>query len=418
MSDDSPGSTANDAPGASGRRLGIGVWSVGATSFFSDAGHEIATALLPSFVTGVLHGSAASLGAIEGVSDALTGLAKVAGGPLADDPARRRRIATGGYLGTAIATGAIGLTVAVWQVALLRGFAWLSRGLRSPARDSLLSSMTKPGSYGRAFGVERAGDNLGAVVGPLLAAWLVTAFGVRPAIWFAAVPGVLAAISITVAAAQAKKTATSTGVPTRLRLISRYRALGGTGIGRALIPIGAFEAGNVATTLLILRGNQILEATGMTVSTAVAVTILIYAAHNAIASIAALVGGALVDRWGGRIMLLAGAVVYVGAYLGFAFGPPALGWLAVFFVLAGCGIGFAETAESTIVAHAVPESLRGTGFGALGLVQDGGDLLATVIAGVLFTVAGPSVAFAYAAGWMVIAVLTSAITRPRDGGRP
>jgi MFS family permease len=417
MSDDSPGATTDDVPGEPSRRLGIGVWSVGATSFFSDAGHEIATALLPSFVTGVLQGSAASLGAIEGVSDALTGFAKVAGGPLADDPTRRRRIAAGGYLGTAIATGAIGLTVAVWQVALLRGFAWLSRGLRSPARDSLLSSLTKPESYGRAFGVERAGDNLGAVVGPLLAAWLVTAIGVRPAIWFAAVPGVLAAVSISIAAVQARKTTAATGVPTRLRLISRYRSLGGTGIVRVLIPIAAFEAGNVATTLLILRGNQILEASGMTVTAAVAVTILIYAAHNAVAALAALGGGAVADRWGGRLIFIAGAAVYVGAYLGFAFGPPVVGWLAVFFVLAGCGIGFAETAESTIVARTVPENLRGTGFGALGLVQAGGDLLATVIAGVLFTVAGPSVAFAYAAAWMALAVLASAITGPREGGQ-
>lgn len=410
MNDDLTGSAPEDAQSASGRRLGIGVWSVGATSFFSDSGHEIATALLPSFVTGVLHGSAASLGAIEGVSDALTGIAKVVGGPLADDPTRRQRIATGGYLTTAIATGAIGLTVTIWQVALLRGFAWLSRGLRSPARDSLLSSLAKRETYGRAFGIERAGDNLGAVVGPLLAAWLVTAIGVRPAIWLAAIPGVLAAISISIAAAQARKTATVTGVPTRLRLVARYRELRGTGIVRALIPIGAFEAGNVATTLLILRSNQILEGSGMTATAAVAVTILIYAAHNAVAAVAAFGGGILVDRWGGRVVFVAGAVVYVAAYIGFAVGPTAIGWLAAVFCLAGCGIGFAETAESTIIARAVPSELRGTGFGALGLVQAGGDLVATVVAGILFTVLGPAIAFAYAASWMGLSVVASAVT--------
>lgn len=59
--------------------------SVGLASFFSDSGHEIATAVLPSFLTGVLHGSAAALGLIEAVSDALTGLAKLVGGPLAND---------------------------------------------------------------------------------------------------------------------------------------------------------------------------------------------------------------------------------------------------------------------------------------------------------------------------------------------
>ncbi|MFT4297006.1 MAG: MFS transporter [Micropruina sp.] len=155
----------------SGKRrwLTPGIASVGAASFFSDAGHEIATSVLPSFVTGVLGGSAAVLGVIEGVSDALTGVTKVVGGPLANDPARRRSMATGGYLVTAAATSAIGAATGVWQVGVLRALAWGARGLRSPARDALLSSLADSRGYGRAFGVERAGDNLGAVAGPLLA---------------------------------------------------------------------------------------------------------------------------------------------------------------------------------------------------------------------------------------------------------
>jgi len=74
-----------------------GVASVGAASFFSDTGHEIATAVFPSFLTRVLHGSAGTLGIIEGLSDALLGVAKLIGGPLADDPRWRVRLARGGY---------------------------------------------------------------------------------------------------------------------------------------------------------------------------------------------------------------------------------------------------------------------------------------------------------------------------------
>jgi len=92
-----------------------GVLGVGAASFFSDAGHEMATSLLPGFVTGVLGGGASALAAIEGVADALTGLTKLAGGPLAADPRRRGRLASGGYLGTALATAAIGATTAIWR---------------------------------------------------------------------------------------------------------------------------------------------------------------------------------------------------------------------------------------------------------------------------------------------------------------
>lgn len=98
------------------RWLTLGVGSVGATSFLSDTGHEMVTAILPSFLTTVLGGSAAVLGIIDGVSDALTGVTKLVGGPLADDPARRPAMARGGYVTTALATAAIGLAMAVWQV--------------------------------------------------------------------------------------------------------------------------------------------------------------------------------------------------------------------------------------------------------------------------------------------------------------
>lgn len=123
--DDGVGETPSAADPPRGW-LTAGVGSVGAASLFSDSGHEIVTAVLPSFLTTVLHSSAAALGLIEGFSDALVGVAKVIGGPLANDPRRRRRLATGGYVGTAVATGAIGLAATVWQA----GYYAPSRGRR------------------------------------------------------------------------------------------------------------------------------------------------------------------------------------------------------------------------------------------------------------------------------------------------
>ncbi len=111
---------------------------VGLASFFSDSGHELATAVLPTFLTCVLHASAGALGLIEGIADALTRVTKLAGGALADDPRRRARVAGGGYLGTAVATAAIGLATA-GPVGALRAIAWASRGPRSPARDVLIA---------------------------------------------------------------------------------------------------------------------------------------------------------------------------------------------------------------------------------------------------------------------------------------
>ncbi len=404
-------SNAAEAEGPDKNWLTPGVGSVAAASFFSDSGHEIATSVLPSFLTSVLHGSAASLGVIEGVSDALTGLAKLIGGPLANDPRRRRAMATGGYLVTALATAAIGMATAVWQVAILRALAWASRGVRSPARDSLLSSLAPRRAYGRAFGLERAGDNLGAVVGPLAAAGLVAWLGIRPAIWFALIPGILAAIAIGVAAREARRH--GDGVRERVRF--NLTGLRMAGLGRPLLPVVLFECGNLATTLLILRATQLFEVQGMATAAAASTAILIYAAHNAVAAGVSVLGGWWIDRTGPRRVFAAGALVYVLGYAVFAFGPTPWWAILVAFALAGAGIGFAETAESTLVAQILPDNLRGSGFGVIGGVQALGNIVGTVVAGILYTTVSPAAGFLYAAAWMVLSFAASIVFRAPVG---
>ena len=275
---------------ATGERwLGAGVVGVGSASLFSDAGHEMVTSLLPTFLTATLHSGPAALGAIDSVADALTGITKLAGGPLANDPKRRARLASSGYLGTAVATAAIGVTAAVWQVAILRGIAWMSRGIRSPARDMLLTSLAGRDAYGRAFGLERAGDNAGAIIGPLLAAGLVGVLGVRHAILLAFIPGVLAAVAITLAAREAARVV---GSDVGRRTFSlNLRELRHAGLGRVLAPVALFELGNVATTLLILRATGLLHTSGRSLTAATSLAILLYVAHNAAATATALAGG-------------------------------------------------------------------------------------------------------------------------------
>jgi len=388
-----------------------GVVGVGAASLFSDAGHELATSLLPTFLTSTLHAGPGALGAIEGVSDALVGISKLAGGPLSNDPRRRARLASGGYLGTALATAAIGLTTAVWQVAILRAVAWMSRGIRSPARDTLLTSLVDKRTYGRAFGLERAGDNAGAIIGPLAGAALIGLVGVRHAILFAVIPGILAAVAITLAAREARRTLTQ---PTARRTFSlNLRELRHAGLARALTPAALFELGNVASTLLILRATGLLHTGHRDLTTATGLAILLYAAHNAAATAAALAGGQLADRLNPRLVFGAGAAVYVAGYAVFASNQHAWPVLLAGFLLAGIGIGFAETAESTVVAHALPDHLRGNGFGVLGLVQAVGDLGSTLVAGLLWALVSPTVSFSYAAAWMIAALTTTAAMRPR-----
>lgn len=382
-----------------------GVAGVALASFFSDTGHEITTSVLPSFITVTLRSTAGALGLIEGISDGLTGLATLIVGPLADDPDRRLRMASGGYLVTAAATGAIGLAATVWQAGALRAAAWLARGVRSPARDATLASLTREGTYGRAFGVERAGDNLGAVAGPLLAAGFVSWFGIRPALYLAAIPGVFSAFAITVAAREARRRRTVRTPRQRLR--QQFARIRASGLLPALLPIAAFELGNMATTLLILRSTGLLRADGYAIAEATSLAVLVYAAHNLFAAIVAMLAGHWIDRHGPRLPFATGGALYVASYVLFAISGHGWATLVPAFLLAGSGIGLAETAESVLVASVLPDELRGSGFGLVGGIEALGDFASSAAVGLLWTIISPVAGFVYAAVWMLVSLLGS-----------
>ena len=234
-----------------------GVRGIGAASLLADLGHEIPTALLPSLLTSTLGAPASALGLIEGVSDALAGATRFAGGPLADDPHRRRTAAVGGYAGTAILSGLVGVATSVWQVGVLRAGAWAARGLRVPSRNALLADVVTPGMYGRAYGFERAMDNLGAIGGPLLALALIAVFSVRTAILLSIIPGLLAVLAIVYAIRHTPKPTEKERQPLRFKVRPVLRGR----LGRFLGGVTLFEAANMAATLMILRASDLLAPT-------------------------------------------------------------------------------------------------------------------------------------------------------------
>jgi MFS family permease len=384
------------------RWLTRGVRGIGAASLLADLGHEIPTALLPSLVTSTLRAPAATLGVIEGVSDGLAGLARLAGGAIADDPARRRVTAVGGYTTTAVLAAATAAATTTWQVGLLRAGAWAARGLRVPARNALLADLVAPSAYGRAYGFERMMDNLGAIGGPLLALGLVATVGVRWAIGLSVVPGLLAAAAIVYAVRHTRAAAARERAPLRIRV----RPVLSGQLGRLLGAVAAFEVGNVAATLLILRATELLTP-GRGTKLATTIAIGLYVAYNAAATVASVPAGRACDRLGptGPVKVLTAAVaVSALAYAGFAVTPADVVALAVPFLLAGVAIGGVETAEHAAVAALAPMPLRGSAFGLLAFVQAGGNLAASAVAGVLWTAASPTAAFAYLLGWMVLAL--------------
>jgi MFS family permease len=378
------------------RWLSPGVRGIGAASLLSDLGHEVPTALLPSLLTTTLGAPASALGLIEGVADGLAGVARLGGGALADDPERRRAVAVGGYTSTAVLSGLIGAATAAWQVGVLRAAAWTARGLRVPARNALLADVVPAGAYG----FERAMDNLGAIGGPLLALGLVAVVGVRSAILLSIIPGLLAALAIVYAIRHIDRPATPKRDPIRLGV----RPLLAAGLGRLLAAVGAFEVGNVAATLLILRASELL-APGHDPQAAAQLALVLYAAYNLAATLASVPAGRLADRRGAQLVLAAGVAVFLVAYLGFAATGASLALLAGCFVAAGVAIGCVETAEHAAIAVAAPAGLRGSAFGLLAAIQSFGNLAASAIAGLLWTAISPRAAFIYLAGWMLVALL-------------
>jgi sugar phosphate permease len=249
----------------------------------------------------------------------------------------------------------------VCQVAILRAGAWTARGLRVPARNALLADVVPATAYGRAYGFERAMDNLGAIVGPLLAIGLVAAVGTRWAIGLSVIPGLLAALAIVYAIRHTATPRRREREPIRLKVKPVLQG----GLGRLFVGISAFELGNCAATLMILRATELLEPGH---------------GSNVSATVTSVAAGHASDRRTPRVVLAVGAGAFAIAYVGFT--RDTTSWLALapWFVLAGDGIGSAETAEHAAVAYAAPLDIRGSAFGLLAAVQSFGNLAASAIA--------------------------------------
>lgn len=390
-----------------------GVVGIGLASLLSDTGHEMATAVLPGFLRS-LGAPAAALGAIEGTADAALSASKVAGGVVADRPGvERKAVAAGGYALTAAGHGAFGLAT-VWPVvAVARAVSWIARGGKAPARDSLLAESVTTEQLGRAFGVERAMDSLGAVLGPLLAAPLLIAVGYRWLFAISIIPGMLAALAVLTLVREAPRVihAASAAGDSWMRLLA---ATPGP-FRRLLAGVGLYGLGNFSATLLILHATQLLHAHGRSNTHAVAIAVLLYAAHNAANAVAAYPAGALADRIGRRTVLVAGVILFAAACVVLAFDAASIAVLVILFVAVGASTGLVETGQGAHAAELLDPAVRGRGFGLLGLVEGVGDLVSSVVVGILFTVTSAAWGFAYAA---VLSIAGAAVLLAERPGRP
>jgi MFS family permease len=389
-------------------------FGVSAASLFSDVSHELATAVLPAFLVALGSGPAA-LGWIEGSADGLSALAKLWGGVAADRVRRRKPLASVGYLVTAVGIAAIGLCSAAWQVLVCRVVAWIGRGSRSPARDVLMAEGAPVEVHGRAFGMERAGDATGAVLGPLLA-MLFLARGVAPRhlMFVSLVPGSLAFLSIALLVVERAHQPR----PASFHLGAE---LAGTGrpFRRYLLGILVFGAGDFSRTLLILYATEHMAGTLFSLRGAAA-AVALYVLHNAVSAGAAFPIGALADRVGHRRVIVGGYVLAAATTIAFALTPPTPSWLLVLFVCSGIYIASEEVAEKSYAATLLPADRRGAGMGLLAATNGVGDMVSSALVGSIWAAAAnPSWGFAAASlmqaiGAVMIGFMAHDADRPAE----
>jgi MFS family permease len=271
------------------RWLNSTVIGIGLASLCSDVGHEMATTAMPALLATLGAGSA-TLGLIEGLADGLSSAAKLFSGLYSDRLARRKPLAVVGYFVTASAMASFALATQWWHVFLARVAGWIGRGARTPVRNVLLTEATTPETYGRAFGLERAMDSAGAVIGPLLAMGLISAVGMRMTFALTLLPGIAAALLIGWLVTERPHAPKS-----KARLWGSIKELPRE-FKAYLVGIGVGGVGDFANTLLILWATQAWTPR-MGAIQAAQLAILYYAGYNVVYMISCYVSGVLADRF-------------------------------------------------------------------------------------------------------------------------
>jgi MFS family permease len=388
-------------------------------TFFSDVSHEMATAVLPLYLASVGLGPAA-LGLIEGVADFLVSLSKLGGGLVGHRVRSKRPWASLGYLVTALGTAGLGLAGSVAALVSLRGAAWIGRGFRGPLRDHLLAEAVEPTHYGRAYGLERSGDMLGAVLGPLIAALLIAlAIDVRTVLFWTLVPGLAAAGAMFFLTRGAEREPGRGsdehhgGDPPRG---SSPRPAFPRAFRLFLVGVLLFGLGDFSRTFLIWLAARGLGADGARPGGTITTAVLLYALHNLVAALAAYPVGRLGDRVSKMRLLVGGYGLGVLTNVLLAAAGGSLAGLAVAIVLSGVYISVEETLEKAVAAELLPRELRSLGFGVLATANAVGDMLSSLYVGLLLQQGTRVGAFglAAAAGAAGVAWMAGVVLRSRN----
>ena len=418
------------APPGSGspspKRLHRNVWAASGTSFLTDVSSEMLLNVLPLFLSNVLGVRIWAVGVVEGLADASASILKLYSGWLSDRLRTRKWPAVAGYAISALSKPFY-LLAATWgAIAAIRLGDRVGKGVRTAPRDALLADSTPPERRGLAFGLHRAADTAGAVVGIAVSIWVVQqvqgggallqAETFRNLVLWSLVPAFLGVVVLAVAArdvgAKAKVLDGSRAGASRPRL-----SLRGLGRGFAAFVVCSviFELGNSADAFLVLRAQE----RGLSV-----VGILwLLLAFNVVYALVSTPAGALADRIPRKRVVAAAWGLYALVYLGFALADTVV-HVTVLYLLYGCYHGLAAGAAKALVADLVPAVQRGTAYGGYAAAIGLATLPASVLAGVLWEGLfgwqgfGPAAPFVFGAAMAGVAAVLLLVMVPEGRVTP
>lgn len=368
------------------------VWLLGLVSLFNDSTSELVYPLVPLFLASVLMAGPKALGLIEGIAEATASLLKLFSGVLMDKRGHAKGWVAGGY-GLAAISRPLFYLAGSWPMVLALRFAdRVGKGLRSSPRDALLAGAVDEFRRGLAFGLHRAMDNAGAVIGPLLAAWLLErGMALRDVFLWSIVPGI-----ITVALAMAVKEPPV--VPEAKRPVFSWKLEGfPVAYKRYLLVLALFTLGNSSNMFLLLRAKE-LGLPDYQVP-------LLWALTSGVAMILSTPLSALSDRLGRVRLILAGWAVYGLFYLALGLNGFHALLLWPLFAFYGVFLAATEGAEKALVADLAPRDRLGTAYGWFNLTAGAMLLPASLTFGWLWQGIAVEAAFAFSAGCALAAAL-------------
>jgi MFS family permease len=386
------------------RSIPRSVWLLGLVSMFMDLSSEMIHALLPLYLVSVLGVSTLTVGIIEGIAEATASITKIFSGALSDYLGHRKWLAAAGYGLAAVTKPVFPLATGIVSITAARFVDRVGKGIRGAPRDALIADLTPPGARGGAFGLRQSLDTIGAVLGPLAAiafmAWLADDF--RAVFWIAVIP---AFVSVAVIVFGVREPERPPGVRTVKSPFSRAE------LGRLpaaywmIVAVSAvFTLARFSEAFLLLRA----QAAGLPLTLVPSVMVVM----NVVYALSAWPAGVLSDGMGRyRLLTIGFALLIVADVILAVNGSVAVVMLGV--ALWGLHMGLTQGLLSAMVADTAPAELRGTAFGVFNLVGGIALLIASVVAGALWEIAGPEGTFLAGAAFTAVALLALPWARKR-----